>query len=78
MPLWRWVRSLSVRQVAGLTLIAVLYLIAMRLPVAGDATIPSAEQSAAIGWQQATVSDHLARDVHERVNDERAARGLGG
>ncbi len=32
--------------------------------------------SSRIGWGSALDSDHIARDVHQRVNDERRARGL--
>jgi hypothetical protein len=34
------------------------------------------DDSERIGWAQALDADALARDIHLRVNDERAARGL--
>jgi uncharacterized protein YkwD len=37
---------------------------------------PSGEESAQIGWLDPGETDELARDIFERVNDERVARGL--
>jgi hypothetical protein len=37
---------------------------------------PNANQSRFIGWEAAEAGDDIARDIFERVNDERSARGL--
>lgn len=42
----------------------------------GDASPPTPAESQRLGWQAAEAFDDLARDVFDRVNDERAARGL--
>lgn len=66
-----WVRQLTGRELAVLLLLVVL--------VAAGAALqgkpPSAADSKHIGWQEPAASQELARDIFERVNDERAARG---
>lgn len=54
-------------------------LIAAALLVRGELTPDQAAFEAAsadIGWSDASAAEHLAQDLFERVNDERAARGL--
>lgn len=61
----------------GLVLLA-LWAVTELLPSAGLPAPPvDLEQgSERIGWTAALESDHIARDIFERVNDERVARGL--
>lgn len=48
------------------------------LPAVGPPAVPVDLElsSERIGWTAALESDHIARDIFERVNDERGARGL--
>lgn len=71
-----WVRALSGKQIAGLCLVGILYVVAMHVPGAGGAAPLTADQSSRIGWEPASTVTDLAHDVYERINDERAARGL--
>lgn len=61
----------------GLVLLAI-WAVSDLLPPVGPPVPPVDLEhgSEPIGWTAAIESDHIARDIFERVNDERVARGL--
>ena len=46
-----------------------------RLGLQAPFRAPTAAEAQATGWQDPTSTDHVARDIFERVNQERLARG---
>lgn len=67
--------DLTGKQLLALGTVGALLLARMLLP-ATPAAMPTPEESRAIGWYPAEEAHGLARDIFDRVNDERAARGL--
>ena len=75
MQLPSWARQLNGRERAGVVLVVVLLVTGAFLQGRMDSDGPSAAESSRLGWYEASIGDDLARDIFERVNDERAERG---
>lgn len=64
----------NVRPIVVLVVLVIGYQLLPGLPVQQFA--PSGQESARIGWTDPIETNDLALDIYQRVNDERAARGL--
>lgn len=72
---WRRFSTLPSRQRAGIGLLTGLLLVWWWQPWTQPAALTAAE-STRIGWEPAERAELLARELYDRVNDERRARGL--
>ena len=71
-----WRRPGARRALVALLAVAVIYWLLSLAQWWLQQLGPVERESAEIGWSPAAANDTLARDVFDRVNDERAARGL--
>ena len=70
-----WFRDLRRREMVGLGLLVVLFASGAVMQGRAEPELPSAEESRRVGWHDPAASQEHARDIFERVNDERVARG---